>query len=63
MSVFGVQTPVLVVWGREDKIVPLECGERYVKALRHAKLEVVDGAGHFVEMEKPEQLVRLIEGA
>lgn len=58
----GVTTPALVVWGRKDRIVPLECGERYVKALRHATLEVIDGAGHFVEVEQPEPLARLIEG-
>lgn len=58
----GVRTPTLVVWGREDRVVPLECGERYVKALRNAKLAVIDGAGHFVEMEKPEELARLIGG-
>jgi pimeloyl-ACP methyl ester carboxylesterase len=58
----SVATPTLVVWGRKDRVVPLECGERYVKALRNAKLEVIDDAGHFVEMEKPEQLARLIGG-
>jgi pimeloyl-ACP methyl ester carboxylesterase len=58
----SVATPALVVWGRKDRVVPLECGERYVKALRNAKLEVIDDAGHFVEMEKPEQLARLIGG-
>ena len=58
----GVKTPALVVWGREDRIVPLECGERYVKALPQARLEVVDGAGHFVEMEKPDELARLVRG-
>jgi pimeloyl-ACP methyl ester carboxylesterase len=57
-----VATPTLVVWGREDEVVPRECGERYVKALRNAKLEIVEGAGHFVDMEKPEQLARLIGG-
>jgi pimeloyl-ACP methyl ester carboxylesterase len=58
----SVTTPTLVVWGREDRVVPRECGERYVKALRNARLEIVDGAGHFVDMEKPEQLARLIGG-
>ena len=58
----AVASPALVVWGREDRVVPLECGERYVKALRNARLEVIDGAGHFVEMEKPDALARLIGG-
>src|SRR5437764_1503830 len=56
----SVATPALVVWGREDRIVPLECGERYQKALAHARLEVLDGAGHFVEMEKPDELAQLV---
>ena len=56
----GVAAPSLVVWGREDRIVPLECGERYTKSLAQAKLEIVEGAGHFVEMEKPEALASLV---
>jgi pimeloyl-ACP methyl ester carboxylesterase len=48
------------VWGRDDRVVPLECGERYAKALPNARLSVVDNAGHFVEMEQPDQLARLI---
>src|SRR6266498_5661565 len=56
----GVATPTLVVWGREDRIVPLECGERFAKALPRARLEVVEGAGHFVEMEKPNELAQLV---
>jgi pimeloyl-ACP methyl ester carboxylesterase len=56
----GVATPTLVVWGRDDRIVPLECGERFAKALGDARLEIVEGAGHFVEMEKPEALASLV---
>ncbi len=56
----GVAAPTLVVWGREDRIVPIECGERYVKSLRQARLEIVEGAGHFVEMEQPDALARLV---
>jgi len=56
----GVATPTVVVWGRDDRIVPLECGERFAKALPRARLEVVEGAGHFVEMEKPDELAQLV---
>jgi len=56
----GLATPTLIVWGRDDRIVPLECGERYVKALARARLEVIEGAGHFVEMEKPHELAQLV---
>jgi pimeloyl-ACP methyl ester carboxylesterase len=58
----GIVAPTLLVWGREDRIVPLECGERYAKALRQARLEIVEGAGHFVDMERPEALARLVAG-
>ena len=56
----AVAAPTLVVWGREDRIVPLECGERYVKSLPRARLEIIDGAGHLVDMEKPDALASLV---
>jgi pimeloyl-ACP methyl ester carboxylesterase len=56
----AVATPALVVWGQDDRIVPLECGERYVRTLPESRLEVLDGAGHFVEMEKPQELAQLV---
>jgi len=56
----GVRAPALVVWGRRDRIVPLECGERYAKALPKARLAVVEGAGHFVEMEQPDAVGKLV---
>jgi pimeloyl-ACP methyl ester carboxylesterase len=56
----GIATPTLVVWGRDDRIVPLECGERFAKALPNARLAVIEHAGHFVEMERPDELARLV---
>jgi pimeloyl-ACP methyl ester carboxylesterase len=57
----GVTTPALVVWGAEDRIVPRSVGERYARSLPHGRLEIVEGAGHCVEMERPSELVRLID--
>lgn len=56
----GVRTPTLIVWGAEDRVVPLECGERYAKALPAARLVVIEGAGHLVDMERPAELARAI---
>ena len=56
----AVAAPALVVWGRQDRIVPLECGERYAKLLPRARLELVDGAGHLVDMENPDVLAPLV---
>jgi pimeloyl-ACP methyl ester carboxylesterase len=56
----GVRTPALVVWGAEDRIVPRSAGDAYKAALRDAKLTVLPGAGHYVEMEKPAELAKLV---
>lgn len=56
----GLKTPSLIVWGGDDRIVPRNCGELYRDALPNSRLEVIEGAGHFVEMEKPEELSRLV---
>src|SRR5438105_13029508 len=56
----GVATPALIVWGRDDRIVPLECAARYQKALPHPRRETVENAGHFVDMEQPDVLAQLV---
>ncbi len=56
----GVRTPTLVVWGREDRIVPVECAQQYARALPGARVVELDGAGHFVEMEQPDTLAKLV---
>ena len=60
MLLGGVSTPTLVVWGAQDRVVPLECGERYAQTLPAARLTRMDGAGHWIEMEKPTELARAI---
>jgi pimeloyl-ACP methyl ester carboxylesterase len=38
--------PVLLVWGTEDRIVPLSQGEKMQRLIPGAKLEEIDGCGH-----------------
>lgn len=55
-----VPTPTLVVWGRQDAIIPLECGEMYQRALPHATLSVIDHCGHSPALEKPQEFLQAV---
>lgn len=55
-----IQIPTLLIWGREDRIVPLSVGERLVRDLPDARLEILDECGHIPHEELPmESLVLL----
>ena len=56
----AVRAPALVVWGDDDRVVPQSAAGRYVKALPDARLEIVKGCGHCVDMEQPEVLAKLV---
>jgi pimeloyl-ACP methyl ester carboxylesterase len=47
-----IKTPTLIVWGREDGLVPLSEGERLKQDIPHAKFIVFDRCGHFPQVEK-----------
>jgi pimeloyl-ACP methyl ester carboxylesterase len=54
------RTPALVVWGAEDRIVPVECAALYAEALGDAPVRVIESCGHAVEAEEPERLTGAI---
>lgn len=56
----GVQTPTLIVWGKQDEIIPIQSARQYEQALPNARLEIVEDAGHHIDTEQPEELARLI---
>jgi pimeloyl-ACP methyl ester carboxylesterase len=56
----AVRAPALVAWGADNRIVPIECGERYAKGLPDARLTVIERAGHLVDMERPAELARAV---
>jgi pimeloyl-ACP methyl ester carboxylesterase len=55
----GVRTPTLLIWGDDDKHVPVSAGHAYQAAFGNAKLTIVPECGHFAEMEKPEAVASL----
>ena len=56
----GVTTPTLVVWGRQDAIIPLGVCQRYARAIPGATAKVLDRCGHMPEMEQPEAFVQAV---
>lgn len=52
-----VKQPTLLVWGQHDKVVPLHIGERLVRDLPNARLEVVEDTGHLPMEEKPQDVM------
>ncbi len=56
----GVRAPALLVWGRDDAVVPLSAGEAYRDAMPNARLALLDRCGHFPHLEQPQAFAQLV---
>lgn len=52
--------PTMVVWGGDDRIIPSTHVESARSAMPTARVEILDGVGHFPQVERPEQLIALL---
>ena len=57
-----VDVDVVVVAGDKDLITPLDHSQAMADALPEAELVVVEGAGHMVPVERPEQVTAAVRG-
>jgi pimeloyl-ACP methyl ester carboxylesterase len=48
-----IKRPTLIIWGRQDGLVPLPEGERFNKDIAGSKMIVFDECGHVPNVEKP----------
>ncbi len=51
-----ISAPTLVLCGREDLMTPVKYSEFLQKKISGSKMEVIDGAGHMIMLEKPKEL-------
>ena len=52
--------PTLVLFGSQDKMVPLQSGKALAEQITGARLEVVEAAGHMVMLEQPDRVAALL---
>lgn len=55
-----VRVPTLVVWGKHDRLVPLEVAQAWLERLPNARLMVVEDAGHLPQVERAEQVAEAV---
>jgi len=56
-----LDVPTLLIWGRQDKVVPLWVGQRLERDLPDARLRVLEGCGHLPAEELPAESWALLE--
>jgi 4,5:9,10-diseco-3-hydroxy-5,9,17-trioxoandrosta-1(10),2-diene-4-oate hydrolase len=50
-----INAPILVIWGRQDRIIPVTDGEVAVEKMTDVRLHIMDQAGHSPQIDKPEE--------
>jgi len=55
-----VTAPTLLIWGRDDRFLPLSAGEALHQTIPGSHLIVIPDAGHLPMWERPDATNRLI---
>jgi pimeloyl-ACP methyl ester carboxylesterase len=56
-----ITIPTLVVWGAEDRIIPLARGREFAASIPGAKLVVIEKCGHAPMVEKPTDFLAAVK--
>ncbi len=57
----SIIAPVLLVWGKEDKITPSWVGEKFHELLPNSELALIEKCGHAPMMEHPHKFNEILE--
>ena len=55
------ELPLMVIWGDQDRIIPVDHGFALDQHRPGCRIEVLDGVGHFPHVEKPDVVVDLLD--
>ncbi len=55
-----ISAPTLLIWGRQDGLVPPVYAQEFAARIRNARVELIDRAAHLPHLEQMDTVVRLI---
>lgn len=55
-----IKLPTLIVWGRQDQIIPLKVGELLARDIPNSTLHIIEQCGHVPQEEKPEETIPIV---
>ena len=56
-----IEVPTLVIWGRNDRIVPIPAAYSYERRIPNARLVVFEQTGHLPQLERPARFNQLLD--
>jgi pimeloyl-ACP methyl ester carboxylesterase len=56
----ALNRPTLVLWGRDDKIIPLSFGEQFHREITTSRLRILDNCGHMPQIECPNEFANAV---
>jgi pimeloyl-ACP methyl ester carboxylesterase len=59
--VHRIQAPTLIVWGKQDRMVPPAYAQEFADRIPTATIQMIDRAGHVLGLEQPARLAEMTE--
>jgi pimeloyl-ACP methyl ester carboxylesterase len=56
-----IKAPTLILWGEDDRVIPVQQAKAWRKHLPHAEIKLYKGAGHLVHLDKPEAVAAIMD--
>ncbi len=57
----NIKVPVMLIWGKDDKITPPFVAEEFNKLIRNSRLEFINECGHAAMMEQTDEFNLLLD--
>lgn len=57
----SLRVPTLLIYGEDDESTPVWYGEQFHELIDGSTLEILPGAGHFVHLDRPREVMRALE--